>query len=47
MFIKGELHTQHTLEMSHQGTNRDLNQHLQKKEKQTVESGVRDKVRAV
>lgn len=31
MFIEGELHIQHSLEMSHQSTNRDLNQHLQKK----------------
>lgn len=33
VFIKEELHIQHSLEMSHQRTNRDLNQHLQKKKK--------------
>lgn len=33
MIIKGEMHIQHTLEMSHHCTNRDLNQHLQKKKK--------------
>lgn len=35
MIIKGEMHIQHTLEMSHHCTNRDLNQHLQKKKKKT------------
>lgn len=30
-FVKGELRIQHTLEMSHQCTNRDHTQHLQKK----------------
>lgn len=30
-FVKGELHIQHTLEMSHQCANRDHTQHLQKK----------------
>lgn len=48
MIIKGEMHIQHTLEMSHHCTNRDLNQHLQKKnKKKTVESGARVKVGAV
>lgn len=40
MFIEGELHMQHTLEVSHQRTNRNLNQHLQKKTKTKLWSQV-------